>query len=95
MRAKGVIVPSTFDMVVQATSFTPSSEAVEVGEVETVLVVDADPTQLDAPLLGQHQPRDDVGVVLHVGEQHDVAGAQVRPGPGGGDQVDRPRWRSW
>ncbi len=66
-------------------------EAVEVGEVEAVVVVDVEPAQFDAALLGQHQPRDDVGVMLHLGQQDGVALAQIRPGPGGGDQVDRFR----
>ena len=39
--------------------------------------------------LGQHEPGDDVGVVLHLGQDHDVAGAQVAAAPGVGDQVDR------
>jgi hypothetical protein len=50
----------------------PVHQAIEFGQVEAVLVVEADPAELDAPLLGQHQPRHDVGVVLHVGEQHHV-----------------------
>ena len=62
----------------------PVEEAVEVGEVEAVVVVDGDPAQLDAALLGQHEPGHEVGVVLHVGEQDGVARGQVGAGP---------RWR--
>ena len=41
-------------------------EAVEVGEVEAVVVGEGDPAQLDAALGGEDVPRHDVGVVLHV-----------------------------
>ena len=37
----------------------------------------------------EHQPGDEVGVVLHLGEHDDVAGRQVGPAPGVGDEVDR------
>ena len=84
MRAKGVMVPSTFDMVVQATSFTPSRRRSRSEQVQAVVVVHAEPAQLDAAFLGQHEPGDDVGVVLHVGEEHGVARAEGSPGP---------RWR--
>ena len=67
----------------------PVELALEVGEVELAVVGDVDPAQLDAGLLGQHEPGDDVGVVLHLGEHHGVAGAQVGLAPGAGDQVDR------
>ncbi len=66
----------------------PVEESIEVGQVEAVVLVDGDPTELDAALFGQHQPRHDVGVVFHLGEEHAVAGAEIRPGPGGSDQVD-------
>src|SRR4029079_12964845 len=42
-----------------------------------------------AALFGEHVPRDDVGVVLHVRQHDRVAGAQVGAGPGVGDEVDR------
>ena len=64
-------------------------QLVEVGEVEPEVVGHRDPAQLDAALGGEHVPRDDVGVVLHVREHDGVAGAQVGAGPGVGDEVDR------
>ena len=79
--AKGVIVPSTFDMAVQRDQLRAVEQAVEVGEVEAVVVVDGEPAQLDAALLGQHQPRDQVGVVLHLGEHDHVARGPGSPGP--------------
>src|SRR3546814_13382081 len=38
-------------------------QPVEVCEVEGVVLGDRQVADLDAPLLGEHQPRDDVGVV--------------------------------
>ena len=64
-------------------------EAVEVGEVEAVVVGQRDPAQLDAALGREDVPRDDVRVVLHVGDDDRVTGAQVRPRPAVGDEVDR------
>ncbi len=49
------------------------------------------PTQsISAPgALGEELPRDDVGVVLHLGEHDPVAGADVGCAPRVGDEVDR------
>ena len=66
----------------------PVEQPVEVGEVERVVGGHRDEAQLDAPLLAQHQPRHEVGVVLDLGEHDDVAGGQVGPAPGVGDQVE-------
>ena len=63
--------------------------AVEVVEVEAAVGGERDPAQLDAPLGGEDVPRHDVGVVLHVGEHDDVAGAEVGPAPRLGDEVER------
>ena len=38
---------------------------------------------------GQHVPRDDVGVVFHLGEHDDVAVVEVGPAPRVGDEIDR------
>src|SRR5205814_9611298 len=65
----------------------PVEEAGEVGEVEVPVGREGDPAQLDAPLGGQHVPGHDVGVVLHVGEDDDVAGAERGAAPGVGHQV--------
>ena len=64
-------------------------QLVEVGEVELAIGREWHPPQLDAELGGEHVPRHDVGVVLHVGEHDDVAGAQVGTTPRGGDEVER------
>ena len=53
------------------------------------LRVDGHEAQFDADILGQHLPRDEVRVVLHLGEQHDVAFLEVRPTPRVRAQVDR------
>ena len=67
-----LIVPSTFDIALIASSYAPSSKLVEVGEVEPEVVGQRDPAQLDAAFGGEHVPRHDVGVVLHVRE-HDAS----------------------
>ena len=66
----------------------PVEEAVEVGEVELVVGAHGDPADLEALLGLELEPRDDVGVVLHLGEHDGVAGAQVGPTPRPGDQVE-------
>ena len=74
--ATGVSVPSTLLIAVKANTLAPSSSAVEVGEVELAVGGERDPAQLDAALGGEHVPRHDVGVVLHLREHDDVAGAR-------------------
>ncbi len=76
-----LMVPSTFDIAVNASSLAPSSSCVEVGEVELEVVGERDPAQLDAALGGEHVPRHDVGVVLHLGEHDGIALDQVVRGP--------------
>ena len=87
--ATGVIVPSTLLIAVNANALAPCEQLVEVGEVELAVGGERHPPQLDAELGGEHVPRHDVGVVLHVREHHDVAGVQVGPTPRGGDEVER------
>ena len=60
-----------------ADQFDPVEQPVEVVEVEPAVVVDRYPAKVDAALFGQHLPRDDVGVVLHLGQHDGVAGVQV------------------
>ncbi len=50
---------------------------------------DRDETQLGALLLGDQLPRNQIGVMLHLGQQDRVAGAQVGAAPRLRDQVDR------
>ena len=76
------MVPSTFDMVVTPTSLTPVHQPLEVVEDQAAVAVDRDVAEVEtAELLGEDQPRHDVGVVLHLGEQDGVAGLQVGPAP--------------
>ena len=67
----------------------PPSVRSRSAEVEPALAVDRQVAQLEAERLGQHQPRDEVGVVLHLGEHDDVAAGQVGAAPAVGDQVER------
>ena len=86
----GLMVPSTFDMHDTPTSFTPSTKRLEVVEDQPAVAVDRDVAQVEAAqLLGQHHPRHDVGVVLHLRQQHGVARPQVGPAPRVGHQVER------
>ena len=55
-------------------------ERVEVGEVEPALVGDRHPAQGRAGAAGQLLPRDEVGVVLHLGDDDLVAGPEQRSG---------------
>ena len=74
-------------MAVTAESLAPSSRRSRSLRSRWPSAVDAEPAQLDAGLLGQHEPGDDVGVVLHLGEHDGVAGAEVGLAPGLGHQV--------
>ena len=56
--------------------------------IELAAIVDGSDAQLRAFFLAEHLPRHDVGVVLHGGDEHFVAGADVRAAVGLRDQVD-------
>ena len=62
---------------------------VEVGQVELVVLADREVAQLDAALLGQHQPGHEVGVVLDLGEQDRLALGEEVAAVGVGDEVER------
>ena len=64
-------------------------QLVERREVEAEVGRERDPAQLDAAFGGEHLPRHDVGVVLHVREHDRVAGLQVGARPRVRDEVDR------
>ncbi len=67
-------------------------QAVEVVEHQTTGAVDRDVPQVEpAELLGEDHPGHDVGVVLHLGQEHGIAGSQVGAAPGLGHQVERLR----
>ncbi len=56
---------------------------------QQAVVGDRDELEVGVRLLGQQLPRDEVGVVLHLGQDDRVAAADVAAAPGVGDQVDR------
>ena len=62
---------------------------VEFLQRELALLIDLQVAELGAALAAEHLPGNDVRVVLHLGDQHGVARAHVRPAPGVGDEVDR------
>ena len=63
--------------------------AVERVQVEPPVVGDRHVTELGAALLRKQLPRHQVGVVLHLRDEHGVALAHVRAPPRVRDQVDR------
>ena len=67
----------------------PVDQPVEVGEVEVPVGAHRDPAELDADLVGELVPGDDVGVVLQLGDDHRVAGAEVGSPPRLGHEVER------
>ena len=58
-------------------------------EAEDAVVGDRDELEVAVLLLDEELPRDEVGVVLHLGEDDLVAAADVAPAPRVGDEVDR------
>ena len=88
----GLIVPSTFETAVTATSFVRGDEQpLEGVEVELIVVGDRRPADRAAGARGELLPGDDVAVVLHQREHDFVAGFQVRIAPAARDEVDRRR----
>ena len=63
-------------------------KTVEVGEVELAVVGEGQVSQLDAALFTEDEPRNQVGVVLHLREQDGVPLPEVGTAPGVGDEVD-------
>ena len=63
-------------------------EAFELVEQQLAGVVDGRDPETGAPLLADHLPGDDVGVVLHRRDEHLVARAEMGPAVGLGHQVD-------
>ncbi len=89
--ATGLIVPSTFETCVKATRRTSPRASSESSacERELAVLVDLQIAELGAALAAEHLPGNDVRVVLHLGDQHGVAGAHIRTAPRVGDEVDR------
>ena len=85
----GLTVPSALETCVTATSFVRGpSRRCELVQHQLAAIVDRHDLQHGARLLAQHLPRDDVGVVLHRGDQDLVAGPTVRRAIALRDQVD-------
>src|SRR5579883_2352082 len=72
-----------------APSATTIAPALEVVQHQVAMVVDPEVAQLEALLLGQDQPGNQIGVVLHLGEHHGVPWAEVGPAPAARHQVER------
>ena len=88
--ATGLIVPSVFETWVNATSFgLQAQQHLEDVEAEDAVVRDRDELEVAVSLLDQDLPRDEVGVVLHLGQDDRVAPPDVAPAPRVGDEVDR------
>ena len=68
---------------------SPRQSGAQVVEIEPAVIGDADVLEARPGLGRQLLPGDQVGVVLHLGRQDQVAGADVRAAPAVGDQVDR------
>ena len=83
-----LMVPSTLDIALTASSLAPSRSAERFERSRLVVGGERDPPDLDAALGGEDLPRHDVGVVLHVREHDGIALTQVGPGPGVRDEVD-------
>ena len=87
----GLIVPSEFDTWFVATTLIASllGDRVERREIELALVGQRDHRELRARASGDVLPRDEVRVVLELGDDDEVAGAEVREAPRIRDEVDR------
>ncbi len=68
--------------------FGAVEQEVEIREIELTVVGEADPADLEALLLGEHLPRNDVGMMLEQGEHDRIARSEVGAAPGSGNEVD-------
>ena len=86
----GSTVPSALATCVTAISFVrgPISRS-KARQIELARIVDRRHFQHDALFVAQHLPRHDVGVVLHVGDEHLVARRQEGAAVALRHQVDR------
>ena len=87
--ATGLIVPSTLETWATATSFGPRASSASSSSEQEALVVDRHVGQLGARALREQLPRHEVGVVLHLRDDDQVARAHVGAAPRVGDEVDR------
>ena len=92
-RARGMslIVPSELETKPAATTFTLPPRASGRGRRAAARRASSSgiEPELGARALRDVLPRHEVRVVLELGREHDVAGAEVREPPGVGDEVDR------
>ena len=78
IRCTGLTVPSAFETCATATIFVRGPEQLcKFIEQQLALVVDGSDAQPGAFFFAQNLPGHDVGVVLHGGDQHFVAGADM------------------
>lgn len=66
-------------------------EAIECVEIELSVVPHGYVGELGAAVGGEQLPGNDVRVVLHLGQDDEVTGADVRSAPGVRDEIDRRR----
>ena len=69
----------------------PVEQIVEIGQVELTVSGEWNPANLDLAFLNQHHPRNDVGVMLHLGEYDNVTFAKIGSTPCLGNEVHRLR----
>jgi hypothetical protein len=68
---------------------TAFQEHVQRLEIERTILLDGHVLQLGLAVLAEDLPGDDVGVVLHLGQHHQIPGAHVGAPPRVGDEVYR------
>ena len=88
-RCSGGIVPSTLDIPVTERSLAPASCSSRSCRSSRKASLTDEVAQLDAALGLELQPRDEVRVVLHLGEHDDVALGEERRPPGSREEVER------
>ena len=91
IRSTGLIVPSEFETRPVATTLIPPSrsEGVERVELELAAIVDRDVPEARAGAARDVLPRNEVRMMLQLGDDDDVAGAEVVEPPRVRDEVDR------
>ncbi len=66
----------------------PAELGFKTAEIQCAVIPNRHPPNYGASLLGHHLPGNDVGVMLQFGQQNLIPGAQLRPPPTLGHQVD-------
>ena len=85
----GLTVPSAFETCAHRDQLRARREQLrKFVQQQLAAIVDRHDAQLRALLFAEHLPRHDVGVVLHGGDQHFIARADMRAAVGLRDQVD-------